>query len=181
MSRRKSAAELQRQLEYARRREAAAAQEPEPKTGAPQRRPKIAVKYVATSAATTEYTVQGSQPGVNFFGGIGALGLAASEDDPTPPAGFKPNRIFAMVADASPSYVRAEDSGRSYIRYARGARGSGTQSNFSAPISDTGTATVSSVRNRFSTVADAIRSNLGGPYGRVWFEPERLPMVESGQ
>ncbi|BAU09698.1 hypothetical protein LEP3755_01710 [Leptolyngbya sp. NIES-3755] len=181
MSRRKTAAELTRQLEYARRREARAAQEPAPKTGAPNRRPKIAVKYGCTSEAATEYTVQASQPGVQFFGGVAPLGLAVAEDDPTPPAGFKPNRILAMVADASPSYVRAEGSGRDYIRYARGARGSGTQSTFSSPISDTSTPTMASVRTKFGTVANAIRANLGGPYGRVWFEAERLPLAESGQ
>lgn len=181
MSRRKTAAQLQLQLDHARRREAAAARPRTPKTGAPNRRPKIAVAYGSTSAASTEYLIQASQPGVQFFGGRTPLGLGDPTNEPTAPAGFRPNRIIATVADASPEYVTAEASGRQYIRYARGSRGSNTQSTFSAPISDATTPTMSSVRTKFGTVANAIRGSLGGAYGRVWFEPERLPLVESGQ
>lgn len=181
MSRRKTVAKLQEQLRYAQAREAASVRPRPPKTGAPDRRPKIAVKYGSTSEAATEYTIQASQAGVQYFGGVSPLGLAAAGDDPNPPSGFRPNRILATVADASPQYVRAEGSGRDYIRYARGSRGSGTQSTFSAPISDTTSPTMASVRTKFGTVANAIRANLGGPYGRVWFEPERLPLAESGQ
>jgi hypothetical protein len=176
MGRRKSVANLQEQLDYAKRREAY--RPPQRAEGtATQRRPKRAVKYGCTSIASTDFTIQTSAAGVTFFGGIAVLGLADAATDPTPPKGFKPNR---MVADGSPQVVRALGSGRAYTRYARGSRGSNTQSSFSAAISDTTTPTVTSVRTKFATVANSKKAEIGGSYGRIWFEPERLPLVESG-
>ncbi|KAM3091752.1 hypothetical protein ACKFKF_32675 [Phormidesmis sp. 146-12] len=179
MSRRKTARELQEQLEAARRREAYVPPQRAEGT-ATQRRPKSSVKYGCTSAPSTEFTIQTPQSGVTFFGGLAALGLADAGSDPTAPNGFKPNRIYAMVADASPQVVRARASNRAYIRYARGTRGSSTQSTFSAAISDTTTPTMASVRTKFGTVSNAKKNEVGGSYGRIWFEPERLPLVESG-
>lgn len=179
MSTRKTVKQLTDRLAEAKRREAYVA--PTRTAGsATQRRPKSAVKYGCTSAPITEFTIQGSKAGITFFGGEAALGLADAGNDPTAPKGFRPNRIYAMVSDASPQTETAKASGRSYIRYARGARGSNTQSTFSAPISDTTTPTMASVRAKFGTVANAKKDEVGGSYGRIWFEPERLPLVESG-
>lgn len=179
MSTRKTVRQLTEQLAEARRRESYVP--PQRAEGAAtQRRPKSAVKYGATSAPTTAFTIQGSKPGILFFGGEAALGLADAGADPTAPRGFKPNRIYATIADSSPQVVRAKASNRAYIRYARGTRGSNTQSTFSAPISDTTTPTMASVRAKFATVANSKKDEVGGSYGRIWFEPERLPLVESG-
>lgn len=180
MARRKSAAALQKELDYAKRREAYKRPD-KPDGGAIQRRPKSPVKYNSTGAAKA-FTLQASKEGIQFFGSVGTLGLADAADDPTPPKGFKPNRILATVGDATPTRITAENSGRKYIRYARGARGSTVQSSFSAPLSSTGaTATTTEVRTKFKTVADSIKNKLGGAYGRTWFESERLLMVESGE
>lgn len=179
MGRRKSAAELQRQLQYAQRREAYTP--PVRAEGvAAQKRQKDAVQYHATSKALLVLTLQASKEGVLFFGGNAPLGLADAGDDPTAPRGFHPNRILASVADATPTTVTSRSSGRTYIRYAKGTRGSNVQTSFSAPISETAAPTTPSVRAKFKTVADAIKGKLGGSYGRVWFEPERLLEVESG-
>lgn len=175
MGRRKSVAQLQRQLKYAQARAKYVPPEREP-GGSVQRRPKTPVRYQAIfDSGSAFYSVQTSSPGIAFFGGIAALGLAADAGDPR--LGGRPNMIKATVADGTPTRVRALPSGRSYIRYAAGSRNSNTQVSFSAALSaDTATA----VRTRFNTVADSIKSKLGGDYGRVWLEPERLKIVESG-
>lgn len=179
MSKRKTVRQLQDQLEAARRREAYVP--PQRAEGAAtQRRPKSSVKYGCTSAAATDFTIQTSKAGVTFFGGLAALGLADAGNDPVAPRGFQPNKIFATVADASPQSIRSRASNRAYIRYARGTRGGNVQSSFSAAISDTTTPTMASVRAKFGTVANSKKDDVGGSYGRIWFEPERLPLVESG-
>lgn len=179
MGTRKTVRQLTDQLEGARRR---AAYVPPVRTSgtATQRRPKSSVKYGCTSAPTTEFTIQTSKAGVQFFGGLTALGLVDAGNDPTAPRGFRPNTIHATVADASPQTETSKASGRSYIRYAKGARGSNIQTAFSAAISDTTTPTMASVRTKFGTVANSKKDEVGGSYGRIWFEPERLPLVESG-
>ncbi|PSB20553.1 hypothetical protein C7B65_06510 [Phormidesmis priestleyi ULC007] len=179
MSTRKTVLQLQRQLDEAKRRAAYVAPQRE-EGAATQRRPKSAIKYGCTSAPSTDFTIQGSKAGIIFFGGEAALGLADAGSDPTAPKGFHPNRIYAMISDASPQVVRAKASNRAYTRYARGTRGSNTQSTFSAPISDITTPTMASVRAKFGTVANSKKDEVGGSYGRIWFEPERLPLVESG-
>jgi hypothetical protein len=179
MGRRKTVQQLTEQLAEAKRRDAYVA--PQRTEGAAtQRRPKSAVKYGSTSKASTDFTIEGSRAGINFFGGEAALGLADAGIDPSAPRGFHPNRIYALVSDSSPQVVRAKASNRAYIRYARGSRGSNTQSTFSAPISDITTPTMASVRTKFATVANSKKDEVGGSYGRIWFEPERLPLVESG-
>lgn len=179
MSTRKTARQLQEQLDAAKRREAYVA--PQRAEGAAtQRRPKSTVKYGSTSKASTDFSIETPKAGITFFGGLAALGLAGAGADPSAPRGFHPNRIYAMIADSSPQVVRAKASNRAYTRYAKGSRGSSVQSTFSAAISDTTTPTMSSVRAKFVTVADSKKDEVGGSYGRIWFEPERLPLVESG-
>jgi hypothetical protein len=175
MGRRKTVRQLQEQLKYAQAR--ASYTPPQKEAGtATQRQPKSPYKYNSIYQAS-DFTVQGSVASVRFFGGAAALGLADAADDPVAPRGYRPATIRAMVADGTPQRERSRSSGRVYTRYGRGSRGSNTQYNFTAPISaDTPTA----LKNRFKTVADAVRGSLGGEYGRVSFEPERLPLVESG-
>lgn len=179
MSRRKSVRELERDLQYARAREAY--NPPLREDGAvTQRRPKRPVQYNSIFGARP-FTVQGSEAGIAFFGGIADLGLSEPDiTDPVAPRGFKPTLIKAMQADGTPEVVRARGSGRPYIRYARGTRGSSVQSTFSAPISDTGAAaTVSGVRTKFDNVSDAKKATVGA-YGRIWIEWEKYPFAESG-
>jgi hypothetical protein len=179
MGTRKTVQQLQAQLDAAKRRDAYVAPQRAEGT-ATQRRPKSSVKYGSTSKASTDFSIETSKAGIAFFGGLTALGLADAATDPTSPRGFRPNRINAMIADSSPQVVRAKASNRAYTRYARGSRGSNTQSTFSAAISDITTPTTASVRTKFATVADSKKDEVGGSYGRIWFEPERLPLVESG-
>lgn len=185
MSRRKTVRELQRQLQYAQRREAYVA--PERSAGsATQRRPKVAVEYVSLITGA-DLTIQIPQAGLRFFtGGVAsnnliALGLKDANVAPTAPAGFRPNRILATIADASPQTETSRASGRSYIRYARGTRGSNTQNTFSVAFQDPGAApTIAGVRTKFNQLANEKKDEVGGAYGRIWFEIERMPIAESG-
>ena len=178
MSRRKSVRELERDLQYARAREAYTPPLRE-EGAATQRRPKTPVQYNSILAGK-KFTLQASANGLTFFGGEAALGLGDAADDPGVPRGFRPNLIKALQADATPNVVRARGSNRPYLRYARGTRGSGVQSTFSAPISDTGaTATISDVKTKFQAVSNAKKSTVGA-FGRIWIEWERLPLAESG-
>lgn len=178
MGRRKSVAQLERDLNYAKKK---AAYKPPVREegGTPRRRPKISVEYEVTSslaAANTKFTLQASKEGVEFFG-KGALKLGDPGTAPPPPRGFKPNRMMAMVADASPSIVRAKGSTRPYIRYGNGTRDSKVQYNYTAPITATsGTSLDSSV----SAAVAAAKSKVGGAFGRIWFEPEDYPYSASG-
>lgn len=179
MGRRKTAKQIERDLAYAKAREAY--NPPLREDGAAtQRRPKIAVKYAVLSplaAADSAFTIQASNPGITFFGGIAALGLEAQGTDPSAPRGFKPSRILAMVADSSPSVVRAKGSNRPYVRYGKGTRDSKTQYNYSAPVTAD---TPSTLDTRVKGLFTSIKSSLGGAYGRVWYEAEQYPLAGSG-
>lgn len=179
MGRRKSAKELERQLQYAKAKEAY--NPPLREAGvATQRRPKTAVKYAVLSPlalADAAFTIQASNAGIQFFGGLQNLGLAEQGTDPSAPRGFNPAQIMAMVADSNPAIVRAAGSTRPYIRYGKGSRGSNSQYNYCAPVTaDTPTNLDTKVKGLFSS----IKGSLGGAYGRVWFEAERYPLSASG-
>jgi len=178
MGRRKSVAQLERDLDYAKKK---AAYKPPLREdgGTPQRRPKIAVKYEVTSGlapASTKFTIQASKEGVEFFGKT-ILGLTDPDTSPGAPRGFKPNRMMAMVADASPSIVRAKGSTRPYIRYGRGTRDSKAQYNYTAPVSGTAAALDTAVK----AAVTAAKTKVGGAFGRIWFEPEDYPFNTSGE
>jgi hypothetical protein len=179
MGRRRTVRELQRQLQYAQARESY--NPPLREAGsATQRRPKVSAKYHSLYA-DTDFTIQVPQAGLQFFGGRTAVGLAEPGTDPRPVKGFRPNTIFAMVADASPQTERARGSNRPYTRYARGSRGSGTQSNFSCAFQDPGSSpTATGTRNKFDSLSNSMRDNVGGAYGRIWAEFEQVPIAESG-
>ncbi|BAY77953.1 hypothetical protein NIES25_44230 [Nostoc linckia NIES-25] len=179
MGRRKSARQIEKDLAFARAREAY--NPPLREDGAAtQRRPKTAVKYAVLSPLATSdaaFTIQASSAGIQFFGGITALGLAAQGTDPREPRGFRPAQLRAMVSDASPSVVRAKGSNRPYTRYGRGNRDSNVQYNYSAPVTaDTPT----NLDTRVKGLLTSIKPSLGGDYGRVWFESEQYPLSASG-
>jgi hypothetical protein len=180
MGRRKTVRELQRDLTYATAKEAYV-KPARAEGGTPRRLPKTPVKY-NSYLAQKSYIVQASATSLAEFGGLAALGLEQADDSGLAPRGFKPAMIHASYGDTTPSYVRARGSGRSYIRYGKGARDSNTQYTFAAPITDAGTAataTPADVRARFELVSDA-KKPVAGAYGRIWMEWERLPIVESG-
>jgi hypothetical protein len=177
MGRRKSAKELEKQLQYAKAREAYSRPQRE-EGGNTSRRPKISVKYKVTSPlapASTEFTIQASKVSVDFFG-KSALGLADAATDPSPPRGFKPNRMMAMVADTTPKLVRAKGSNRPYIRYGAGSAGSSSQYCYTAPVSGS----TSTLDSAVSAAVAAAKSKVGGAFGRIWFEPEDYPFSASG-
>lgn len=176
MGRRKSVRELQKQLQYAQARAAYTPPDPDP-SGAIRKRSRTPVRYGSSTVANTNYTVQVSTNALQFFGGLAALGLADAEDHPNMRSNDSPAQIHATVADTSPTRLRAQGSNRPYIRYAQGTRGSGVQSSYTSAISGD---TPLALRNRFQTAADSVKARLGGEYGRVWMEPERILFVESG-
>ena len=179
MARRRTVRELQRELQYAQAREAYVP--PVRSAGsATQRRPKVSAKYHSLYG-DSDFTIQVPQAGLQFFGGLTSVGLAEPDTDPRPPTGFRPNIIHALVSDASPSVERARGSNRPYIRYARGTRGSGTQSTYSCAFQDAGAnPTANGTRTKFDTLANAAKDNVGGAYGRIWATWEALPVAESG-
>ena len=179
MGRRKSARQIEQDLAYAKAREA---YKPPLREGgaATQRRPKIAVKYAVLSPlaeADSAFTIQASSAGIQFFGGITALGLAEQATDPSEPRGFRPAQVRAMVSDNSPAVVRAKGSNRPYVRYGKGSRDSNSQYNYSAPVT---AATPSALDTRVKAIFAAIKPSLGGAYGRIWFEAELYPLSASG-
>lgn len=178
MARRKTVAQLQRQLEFAQKREAHKPS-PRPQGAVTQRRPKTVVKY-GSYLLGEDFAINASRAGIAFFGGATALGLNEVVDVAGAPRGFKPAMIHAMVADGSPSVQRSKISGRSYIKYSRGNVGSNVQSTFSAPISDTTTPTANSVKLKYKAVAQSKTDEVGGGYGRIWITWEDARLTESG-
>ncbi|MBD2202752.1 hypothetical protein H6G33_17895 [Calothrix sp. FACHB-1219] len=179
MGRKKSVKELELQLQYARNKAAYTRPQRE-ENATTQRRPKTPVKYAVLSPlaeADSAFTIQASAAGLQFFGGITALGLAAAGTDPAKPRGFYPAMIKAMVSDSSPTLLRATASKRPYMRYARGSRDSNVQNTFSAPVTAD---TPSNLDTRVKGLFTAIKPNLGGNYGRAWFEAEIYPLSTSG-
>lgn len=180
---RTSIAVLERELEYARKREAYLQRTDLPVKTTVDPRPKTLVGYrsslIRLTAASALLKVQASLPSLVFFGNQAALGLVANTgaalDDATPaPRGFKPAMIKATVGDATPTARTAKGSGRRYINYAASAAGN-AQAHYSAPISKVATTVTADDQQDAATVrATAINASLGGDYGRVSFVPERF-------
>ena len=181
MGRRKTLAQLERQVQYAKNR--AAYKPPAREQGTPTRRtPRIAVGYkpmqIAAGDTAQTYLVQASKEAVAFFGGTKALSLVDGLGQEGLPRGARPAKVTAMVADTSPQLVKAVASKRPYIHYGKGTRDSKAQYTYSAPIS---IQNPSKIDDQVKTLFTAIRSKLGGPYGRVYFNPERFVLSGSGQ
>lgn len=180
---RTSIAVLERNLEYARKREAWLKRTDRPVKQSVDRRPKVLVGYrsslVQLSASSALFKIQASEPSVIFFGGATLLGLVANtgtalDDATAAPRGFKPAMIKATVGDATPSVRIAAGSTRRYINYAANAAGS-AQAHYSSPVSKVDTIVTGEEQNDTALArAAAINSSLGGDYGRVSFVPERF-------
>jgi hypothetical protein len=180
---RTSVAILERELEFARKREAWLKRTDRPVKQTVDPRPKILVGYrsslVKVGAASAFFKIQASAPSLVFLGAQAALGLTANtgsnlDEAIRPSRGFKPAMIKATVGDATPSVRTARGSGRRYINYAANAQGN-AQAHYSAPISKIETlVTADEQKAAAVTRANAITSTLGGDYGRVSFTPEQF-------
>lgn len=180
MARQKTAKQLEEQLKYAKAREAY--KKPEREQGAPTRRsPKFAVAYkpmaISADTAAKKYKVQVSKPALTFFGQDNLNTPDATSEDPLP-RGAQPAKVHAMVADATPSLVKAEGSKRPYIRYGKGTKGSNSQYTYTAAFS---IQSVAAMDNEIKALFTAVKEKLGGPYGRVWYEPEKFVITGSGE
>lgn len=107
---RRTVAQLQRELEYAKNKEAY--KPPTREQGAITRRsPRIAVAYkpmqIAAGEAAKRYKVQASQEAVLFFGQTALKTPDAGAEDPLP-RGAQPAKVTAMVSDGSPELVKAK-------------------------------------------------------------------------
>jgi hypothetical protein len=180
---RTSIAVLERELEYARKREAYLKRTDRPVKTTVDKRASVLVGYrsslIEIGAGTALVKVQVSQPSLIFFGNEIALGLLESTgtnlDSAIPkPRGFTPAMIKATVGDATPTVRTAAGSGRRYVKYSANNAG-GAQSAYSAPVcKDDPANTPEEQQTQAEAVATAIDGALGGEYGRVYFTPEKF-------
>lgn len=179
-----SIAVLEKNLEYARKRETyLRSTTARPVKTTVDKRPKQLVGYrsslIEVGVGTALIKIQASSPSVTFFNGLGPLGLIANTgvllDEAIPsPRNFKPAQIKATVGDATPTVKTAAGSGRRYIKYSAASTGE-AQSAYSAPICKADTAnTPDEQQTQAETLANAITGKLGGEYGRVYFVPEKF-------
>lgn len=183
-----SIAVLERELEYARKRETYLKRTDRPVKATVDNRPQILVGYksslILVGAASVTYRVPVVQSSFNFLAGgstgHAALGLIASGHADfalaqPKPRGFKPARLSVTVGDATPTVKTAKGSGRRYINYAASAAGE-AQSHYSSPVSKNDTlATPAEQKTAATTRITALTSQLGGAYGRATFTPETFP------
>lgn len=180
MGRRKTVAQLEADLKYAKAR--AAYKPPVREEGGSSRRlPKVAYAYkpmaIASGETSKKYKVQASKEGVEFFTKAALNLIDLGAEDPLP-RGAKPAMVHAMVSDNSPEVVRAKPSNRPYLRYGKGTRDSKSQYNYNAPISIQSAAAID---NEVKAAFTAVKSKLGGAYGRVWFTPEYFVLSDGGE
>lgn len=107
-----------------------------------------------------------------------ALNLTDYASEDSLARGSQPAKVYATVADATPSLVRAEGSKRPYIRYGKGTRGSNVQYTYTAPFS---VQSANALDTELRTLFEAVKGKLGGPYGRVWYTPEHFVITGSGE
>jgi hypothetical protein len=180
MGRQKSVAQIEKDLLYAKNK--AAYKKPDrAEDVSPRKLPRIGYAYkpmqIADAATAKKYKVQGSKESVDFFT-LAALNLTvAIEEDPLP-RGAKPAKVHATVADSTPKVLKAEGSKRPYIRYGKGVRGGDTQYTYTAPLS---IKSVSAIDTDVKAAFTAVKSKLGGAYGRVWFTPEYFVISSGGE
>ena len=176
MARIPTVAALTRRMNYLKQRDAnlKARQQAEPKVGSGQANPMETVKYnsIFTKQA---FTLNAPSAGINFFGDLGALGLAAPDDSPRLPRGFKYAKIRATRGRENGTRKVADLSKRPYLKYTVDGDG-GTRVSFTAPVS---AATAEALSAKVRTLMLA-KTNDVGEYGRIWFEPERPIINMSG-
>ena len=110
--------------------------------------------------------------------GIDVLGLKAG-DDPSGatagriPRGFRPAKVKGSIGADTPTVGTSPVSGRRVIKYTASSTGN-AKANFTAPVSGISDA---AQRTAFAAVVAANSAEFKTEgYGRLWFEPEYLPM-----
>ncbi len=181
MARRKRAAVLQQQLEYATKR-AAHVTPAKVAGGKPHPRPRAEYSYVSygekIGQTNATYTVQASSGAVAFFGGIGELGLTAYDtQNARVPRFFKPAKIHATIGTSDVTYVTAVASGRNYPKYTAKPTAEAPSSH-TAPVS---AADLTALLTKIKTVFTAKQGSVGGAHGRLWFTPEYSLVAENGK
>ena len=181
-----SIAVLERELEYARKREAyLRSTTARPVKLTVDKRPKTLVGYrsslIEVGVGTALIKIQASAPSLLFFGGATPLGLIENSttnlDLAIPsPRNFKPAQIRVTVGDTTPSVKTAKGSGRRYIKYSANSAGE-AQSAYSSPVCKNDAAnTPDEQQTQAETLAGSavIKAKLGSEYGRVYFVPEKF-------
>ena len=184
-----SIAVLERNLEYARKREAyLRSTVARPVKATVDKRPKTLVGYrsslIEFGGGTALIKIQASVPSLVFFGGATPLGLLENTTAaPTAldlaipsPRNFRPAQIKVTVGDATPQVKTAAGSGRRYIKYSALSAG-GAQSAYSAPVCKNDPANTPDEQQTQAealAISAPIKAKLGGDYGRVYFVPEKF-------
>lgn len=174
-----SIAVLERNLEYARKREAyLKSTTARPIKNTVDKRPKKLVAYrsalLVTGAASNLYKVQASEAGLLFFGGAAALGVSETLTGASPaPRNFSPAKMNATVGDPTPVVKIAAGSTRRYVKYTANSTGE-AQSSYSAPVSKVEGLVTTTEQSAFSVLlGTANKPKIGAQYGRIWFTPEK--------
>lgn len=177
MARIPSVASLQRRLNEAKVRETALKARQAtaiPRPGSGQSNPTDTFKYESVFI-TNSFLLKASRPAVTFFGGITALGLAASDTSPGLPRGFKPAKIRAVRGKARPTPEIADLSKRHYLKYSADASGE-TRATYTAPISSN---TAVGLQTLYRNIANSKKDDVGD-YGRIAFIAEQPVFSTSG-
>ncbi|NUN66356.1 hypothetical protein HCU40_16750 [Pseudanabaena biceps] len=175
---------LQRELEYAQKRNTYLSRTDRPVKQTVDKRVKTLVGYrsslVKIAGANVLIELQASADAILKFGTISALGLIVAEGENLisaikEPRAFKPAQVHGLVGVTTPTVGVAKGSGRRYIKYGAAAAGA-AQASFTAPVSTGGsTATNETQRAKASEIAGAQKAAFNaipGGYGRIWFTSE---------
>lgn len=172
--------QIQRELEYARAREAYYSNPNRPIKSTRDAQPRQPLVYTPFSykvgSVYPEMLLQVSKASVTFFGGAAALGLSNLPADlaeaGAKPRGFKPSMLKAMVGDQTPTVKRAyNNTGRRYVDYSGNTTGD-AQANYNAPIScGNQTPTNTELETKLAAIKGAKQAQLGD-YGRLYLQIE---------
>jgi hypothetical protein len=182
---------LQKELEFAQKRQTYLARTDKPVKQTVDKRIKTLVGYrsslilIGTTNALIELQV--SQEALTKYGGTTALGLLAGSDTLMDtaikePKGFTPAQIKGLVGTSTPTVATAKGSGRRYIKYGVPSAGN-TQSSFTCAVSSGDVnPTPAEQAAKAKTVADTVKAAFNADadgYGRLWFEAEQYssPLV----
>lgn len=171
---------LERELEYARAREAYYKSTSRPIKTTVDKQPRTLAAYrplfLKVGTAVPLLTVQASAAAITFFG-LTNLGISTAATDVDgaigKPRGFQPSFANAMVGDATPVVKRAYGgTGRRYVKYS-GTTDGVAQAHYRSPICDpTATPTIAGLDTKLGAIKTAKGASIGD-YGRIWLEIER--------
>lgn len=176
---------LQKELEFATKRQAYLQRTDKPVKSTVDKRIKTLIGYrsslVVIGTANALIELQVSQEALVKFGNTTALGLLEGSNTLMDsaikePKGFKPAQIHGLVGTSTPTVAIAKGSGRRYIKYGTASTG-GSQSSFSCACSSGDVSpTPAEQAAKAKTVADAVKTAFNADangYGRLWFTAEQ--------